>query len=342
MSESHQSILSLAEKERVVTFGKTKPYTWFFVIFWFVAAAMFVYFVCLFEMTGNLVARYTSCVLILASGVCASANAYLSDRMCGYQVRIPAVMWTERGARILADRNFDPLMSSILIRVAWTLLTFGMVALFLAEPVEGTPAVVSLAIFVMIGICLFGSVVYFWWKRWRRMQHPGDIDLSADGMYQRLGDRVLEVSWKDIRSWKGLVCRFQGEKYSEWGVVCNRQVSRRASQEARSYGSPRPQTFYPLLNAAGDVDNFSIMIASARLYPEWIESLLADPNRVERLRSILTFREGPKDFMLHLDSLSERHPGLPLSYSDLVMIDLSRPSWLSEWCREEMYVNGCL
>lgn len=262
--------------------------------------------------------------------------------MCGYQVRIPAVMWTERGARILADRNFDPLMSSILLRVAWTLVTFGFIALFLAEPEEGIPAVVSLAIVVMIGICLFGSVVYYWWKRRRRMQYPGDIDLSADGMYQRLEDRVLEVSWKDIRSWKGLVCRFQGETYSKWNVVCSRQVSRRVSQGAQSYGSPRPQVFYPLLNAVGDVDNFSIMIASARLYPEWIESLFADPNRVERLRSILTFRDGPKDFRLHLDSLSERLPGLPLSYSDLVMIDLSGPSSLSERRREEMYVNGCL
>lgn len=342
MSEYHQGILSFAEKERVVTFEKTKPYTWFFVIFWFVAAAMFVYFVCLFEMTGNLVARYTSCVLMLAGGVCASANAYHSDRMCGYQVRIPAVMWTDRGARILADRNFDPLMSSILLRVAWTLVTFGFIALFLAEPEEGAPAVVSLTIFVMIGICLFGSVVYYWWKRRRRMQYPGDIDLSAEGIYQRLEGRVLEVSWKDIRSWKGLVCRFQGETYSKWGVVCSQQVSRRACQETQSYGSPRPQIFYPLLNAVGDVDNFSIMIASARLYPEWIESLFADPNRVERLRSILTFRDGPKDFRLHLDSLSERRPGLPLSYSDLVMIDLSAPSWLSEWRREEMYVNGCL
>ena len=342
MSEYHQGILSFAEKERVVTFEKTKPYTWFFVIFWFVAAAMFVYFVCLFEMTGNLVARYTSCVLMLAGGVCASANAYHSDRMCGYQVRIPAVMWTDRGARILADRNFDPLMSSILLRVAWTLVTFGFIALFLAEPEEGAPAVVSLTIFVMIGICLFGSVVYYWWKRRRRMQYPGDIDLSAEGIYQRLEGRVLEVSWKDIRSWKGLVCRFQGETYSKWGVVCSQQVSRRACQEAQSYGSPRPQIFYPLLNAVGDFDNFSIMIASARLYPEWIESLFADPNRVERLRSILTFRDGPKDFRLHLDSLSERRPGLPLSYSDLVMIDLSAPSWLSEWRREEMYVNGCL
>ena len=174
------------------------------------------------------------------------------------------------------------------------------------------------------------------------MQYPGDIDLSAEGIYQRLEGRVLEVSWKDIRSWKGLVCRFQGETYSKWGVVCSQQVSRRACQEAQSYGSPRPQIFYPLLNAVGDVDNFSIMIASARLYPEWIESLFADPNRVERLRSILTFRDGPKDFRLHLDSLSERRPGLPLSYSDLVMIDLSAPSWLSEWRREEMYVNGCL
>jgi len=342
VSEYHQGILSFAEKERVVTFEKTKPYTWFFVIFWFVAAAMFVYFVCLFEMTGNLVARYTSCVLMLAGGVCASANAYHSDRMCGYQVRIPAVMWTDRGARILADRNFDPLMSSILLRVAWTLVTFGFIALFLAEPEEGAPAVVSLTIFVMIGICLFGSVVYYWWKRRRRMQYPGDIDLSAEGIYQRLEGRVLEVSWKDIRSWKGLVCRFQGETYSKWGVVCSQQVSRRACQEAQSYGSPRPQIFYPLLNAVGDFDNFSIMIASARLYPEWIESLFADPNRVERLRSILTFRDGPKDFRLHLDSLSERRPGLPLSYSDLVMIDLSAPSWLSEWRREEMYVNGCL
>ena len=342
MSTSSQYSLDMAARSRVVAFGKTKPYTWFFVIFWFVAAAMFVYFVCLFEMTGNLVGRYTSCVLMLAGGVCASANAYLSDRLCGYQVRIPAVMWTDRGARILADRKFDPLMSSILLRLAWTLVTFGFIALFLAEPEESTPAMVSLAIVVMIGICLFGSVVYYLWKRRRRMQYPGDIDLSAEGMYQRLEDRVLEVSWKDIRSWKGLVCRFQGETYSKWNVVCSRQVSRRASQGAQSYGSPRPQVFYPLLNAVGDVDNFSIMIASARLYPEWIESLLADPNRVERLRSILTFRDGPKDFRLHLDSLSERRPGLPLSYSDLVMIDLSGPSSLSERRREEMYVNGCL
>lgn len=342
MSDSHQSTLILAEKERVVTYGRTKLYTWCFAIFWLAAAAMFVYFVCLFEMTGNLIARYTSCVLILASGMCASANAYLSDRICGYQVRIPAVMWTERGVRILADRNFDPLMSSILIRVAWTLLAFGGIALFLADPEEGTPEVVSLTIFVMIGICLSGSVVYYWWKRRRRVQYPGDIDLSVDGMYQRLEDRVLEVSWKDIRSWKGLVCRFQGETYSKWNVVCSRQVSRRASQGARSYGSPRPQIFCPLLNAVGDVDSFSIMIASARLYPEWIESLFVDPNRVERLRSILTFRGGPKDFRLHLDSLSERRPGLPLSYSDLVMIDLSGPSSLSERRREEMYVNGCL
>lgn len=325
MSESHQSILSLAEKERVVTFGKTKPYMWFFVIFWFVAAAMFVYFVCLFEMTGNLVARYTSCVLILAGGVCGSVYTYLSGRMCSYQVRIPAVVWTEWGAKILADRNFDPLMSSILIRVAWTLLTFGGIAFMLADPEEGTPAVVSLTIFVMVGICLFGSVVYFWWKRRRRIQYPGDIDLSADGMYQRLEDRALEVSWKDIGSREGVVYKPQGDTYSEWGVVCNRQVSRRASQRARFYGMARPQVFRSLLNAVGDVDSFNIMIASARLYPEWIESLLADPNRVERLRSILTFREGPKDFMLHLDSLSERRPGLPLGYSDLVMIDLSAP-----------------
>lgn len=304
---------------------------------------MFVYFVCLFEMTGNLAASYTSCVLILASGACARANAYRSDRMCDYQVRIPAVMWIERGARILADRNFDPLISSILLRLAWTLLTFGGVALFLTDPEEGAPAVVSLTIFVTIGIFLFGSVIYYWWKRRKRMQHPGDIDLFADGMYQRLEDRVLEVSWKDIRSWKGLVCRFQGETYSKWNVVCSQQVSRRASQGgARSYGVARPQVFFPLLNAVGDVDSFNILIASARLYPEWIESLFVDPKRVERLRSILPFRDGPKDFKLHLDSLSERRPGLPLSYSDLVMIDLSGPSSLSERRREEMYVNGCL
>ena len=110
----------------------------------------------------------------------------------------------------------------------------------LADPEEGTPAVVSLTIFVMVGICLFGSVVYFWWKRRRRIQYPGDIDLSADGMYQRLEDRALEVSWKDIGSREGVVYKPQGDTYSEWGVVCNRQVSRRASQEAQSYGSPRP------------------------------------------------------------------------------------------------------
>lgn len=104
----------------------------------------------------------------------------------------------------------------------------------------------------------------------------------------------------------------------------------------------RPQVFFPLLNAVGDVDSFNILIASVRLYPEWIESLFVDPKRVERLRSILPFRDGPKDFKLHLDSLSERRPGLPLSYSDLVMIDLSGPSSLSERRREEMYVNGCL
>ena len=233
-------------------------------------------------------------------------------------------------------------MSSILLRLAWALVTFGLIALFLAEPEEGTPAVVSLTIFVMIGICLFGSVVYYWWKRRRRMQYPGDIDLSAEGVHQRLEDRVLEVSWEDIRSLEGLLYKPQGDTYSEWGVICSQQVSRKASQETQPYGSPRLQIFRPLLNAVGDVNNFSIMIASARLYPEWIESLLADPNRVERLRSILTFRDGPKDFRLHLDSLSERRPGLPLSYSDLVMIDLSAPSWLSEWRREEMYVNGCL
>ena len=72
--------------------------------------------------------------------------------MFNYQVLVPAVVRIERGVRVLADKKFDPLMSSVLVRLAWTLLTFGLVALMYTDPVDGTPAVVPIAIFMGIGV----------------------------------------------------------------------------------------------------------------------------------------------------------------------------------------------
>ena len=265
---------------------------------------------------------------MLASGVCASINTYFSDRMFNYQVLVPAVVRIERGVRVLADKKFDPLMSSVLVRLAWTLLTFGLVALMYTDPVDGTPAVVPIAIFMGIGVCLFGTVVYYWWKRRRRKQYPGDIDLSAEGMHQRLGDRVLEVTWKDLRAWRGLIHKFQGETYGVWEVVAGYPVNRQTSAVSVLSSSVRPQKFAPLLNSVGDIDKFNIVLASARRYPDWAKNLFMDPNRVDRIVRILTLDSTSKDFMQVADALFEKYPDLPLSYADLTMLDMNLPTSL--------------
>lgn len=330
MNISDSPVRVSCETERVATFHKTRVPTWIFIILWPVVAAAFVHFVCLDGKGSNRMATYLASVLILASGVCASISAYFSDRMFNYQVLVPAVVWTERGVRVLADKKFDPLMSSVLVRLAWMLLTFGFVALMCADPVNGTPAVVSVVFFMGIGIYLFGNVFYYWWKRRRRKQYPGDIELSAEGMFQRLGDRVLEVSWKDLRAWKGLIHKLQGETYGLWEVIATYPVDRRASNISALSSSERPQKFVPLLSSVGDADKFNIMLASARRYPDWANNLFADPNRVDRIVRILTLDSQPKRFMRVADALFEEYSDLPLSYADSTMLDLILPTTLLE------------
>lgn len=326
MSISESPAHVLYEVKRVTTIHRMRLSTRFFIILWPVVAAAFVHFVCLDGKGSNRMATYLASVLMLASGVCASISAYFSDRMFNYQVLVPAVVWTERGVRVLADKKFDPLMSSVLVRLAWMLLTFGLVALMCADPVNGTPVVVSVAVFLGIGIYLFGNVFYYWWKRRRRKQYPGDIELSTEGMFQRLGDRVLEVSWKDLRAWKGLIHKLQGETYGLWEVIAAYPVDRRASNMSVLSSSERPQKFVPLLSYVGDADKFNIMLASARRYPDWANNLFADPNRVDRIVRILTLDSQPKRFMQVADALFEKYSDLPLSYADSTMLDLTLPT----------------
>jgi len=328
MSISDSPAHASCEAERVTVFDRMRLSAWIFIILWPIVAAAFVYFVCLDGEGSSSTATYLASVLMLASGVCASINTYFSDRMFNYQVLVPAVVRIERGVRVLADKKFDPLMSSVLVRLAWTLLTFGLVALMYTDPVDGTPAVVPIAIFMGIGVCLFGTVVYYWWKRRRRKQYPGDIDLSAEGMHQRLGDRVLEVTWKDLRAWRGLIHKFQGETYGVWEVVAGYPVNRQTSAVSVLSSSVRPQKFTPLLNSVGDIDKFNIMLASARRYPDWAKNLFMDPNRVDRIVRILTLDSTSKDFMQVADALFEKYPDLPLSYADLTMLDMNLPTSL--------------
>ena len=69
---------------------------------------------------------------------------------------------------------------------------------------DGIPVTyVALALLTAVALISFVRSAHYAWMRHRRRRYPGDIELTPQGIRQRVADRVVEVSWQDINLWEG-------------------------------------------------------------------------------------------------------------------------------------------
>ena len=143
--------------------------------------------------------------IVLASfGMC--AYYLFSSRVFGYSVLVPEIVWEQTGVRLVADKNFDPLLSFIIFWMSCLFATIGII-LIIVDPEDGTDGIpityVALALLTAVALVSLARCAHYSWMRHRRRRYPGDIELTPQGIRQRVADRVVEVSWQDINLWEG-------------------------------------------------------------------------------------------------------------------------------------------
>ena len=124
--------------------------------------------------------------------------------------------------------------------------------------------------------------------RHRRRRHPGDIELTPQGIRQRVADRVVEVSWQDISVWEGGRRTNMGEYTDLWNAVSRNQVRHYGNREPKRYSGERPQKFGILLTPVVDNDAMHTFIWTAWTDPVWASTILSSQDRVGSLTEILS------------------------------------------------------
>ena len=228
--------------------------------------------------------------IVLASfGMC---SYYLfSSRVFDYVVLVPEIVWEQTGVRLVADKNFDPLLSFIVFWMSCLLAVIGII-LIIADPEDGMDGIpvtyVALALLTAVALVSLARCAHYAWMRHRRRRYPGDIELTPQGIRQRVADRVVEVSWQDISVWEGGRRTNMGEYTDLWNAVSRNQVRRFGNREPKRYAGERPQNFEILLTPVVATDAMHAFIWTAWTDPAWASTLLSSQDRVGSLTEILS------------------------------------------------------
>ena len=228
--------------------------------------------------------------IVLASfGMC---SYYLfSSRVFDYVVLVPEIVWEQTGVRLVADKNFDPLLSFIVFWMSCLLAVIGII-LIIADPEDGMDGIpvtyVALALLTAVALVSLARCAHYAWMRHRRRRYPGDIELTPQGIRQRVADRVVEVSWQDISVWEGGRRTNMGEYTDLWNAVSRNQVRRFGNREPKRYSGERPQNFEILLTPVVATDAMHAFIWTAWTDPAWASTLLWSQDRVGSLTEILS------------------------------------------------------
>lgn len=228
--------------------------------------------------------------IVLASfGMC---SYYLfSSRVFDYVVLVPEIVWEQTVVRLVADKNFDPLLSFIVFWMSCLLAVIGII-LIIADPEDGMDGIpvtyVALALLTAVALVSLARCAHYAWMRHRRRRYPGDIELTPQGIRQRVADRVVEVSWQDISVWEGGRRTNMGEYTDLWNAVSRNQVRRFGNREPKRYSGERPQNFEILLTPVVATDAMHAFIWTAWTDPAWASTLLSSQDRVGSLTEILS------------------------------------------------------
>jgi hypothetical protein len=239
---------------------------------------------------GSVEEKFGYVSLVLASfGMC--AYYLFSSRVFGYSVLVPEIVWEQTGVRLVADKNFDPLLSFIIFWMSCLFATIGII-LKIADPEDGMDGIpvtyVALALLTAVALISFVRCAHYAWMRHRRRRYPGDIELTPQGIRQRVADRVVEVSWQDINLWEGGRRSNMGEYMDLWNAISKKQICRFGNREPKRYSGERPQNFEILLTPVVDNDAMHTFIWTAWTDPAWASTILSSQDRVGSLTEILS------------------------------------------------------
>lgn len=226
--------------------------------------------------------------IVLASfGMC--AYYLFSSRVFDYAVLVPEIVWEQTGVRLVADKNFDPLLSFIIFWMSCLFAVIGII-LIIVDPEDGTDGIpityVALALLTAVALISFARCVHYSWMRHGRRRYPGDIELTPQGIRQRVADRVVEVSWQDINLWEAGRRSDMGEYTDLWNAVSRNQVRCVGNREPQRCSGERPQNFEILLTPVVDTDAMHAFIWTAWTDPAWASTLLSSQDRVGSLTEI--------------------------------------------------------
>ena len=229
---------------------------------------------------GSVEEKFGYVSLVLASfGMC--AYYLFSSRVFGYSVLVPEIVWEQTGVRLVADKNFDPLLSFIIFWMSCLFATIGII-LIIADPEDGMDGI------PVTYVALALRCAHYAWMRHRRRRYPGDIELTPQGIRQRVADRVVEVSWQDINLWEGGRRSNMGEYTDLWNAISKKQICRFGNREPKRYSGERPQNFEILLTPVVDNDAMHTFIWTAWTDPAWASTILSSQDRVGSLTEILS------------------------------------------------------
>lgn len=239
---------------------------------------------------GSVEEKFGYVSLVLAPfGMC--AYYLFSSRVFGFTVLVPEIAWEQTGVRPVADKNFDPLLSFIIFWMSRLFAVIGII-LIIADPEDGMDGIpvtyVALALLTAVALISFARCAHYAWVRHRRRRYSGDIELTPQGIRQRVADRIVEVSWQDINVWEGGRRSNMGEYTDLWNAVSRNQVRRVGNREPKRYSGERPQNFGILLTPVVDNDAMHTFIWTAWTDPAWASTILSSQDRVGSLTEILS------------------------------------------------------
>ena len=234
------------------------------------------------------------CVSFMLGGVCFGVWYILFARAGAYYVVIPGLVVGDHTATIVADPGHDPLLPLVMVRLGWAFMSFGLFFMLVDDPIaeaRGGDSLVEAAVALVCGLCMLCWALRLWVRRTRRRRYPGDIELSAQGIRQRVENRVTEAAWESLGAGLGVARNDRGEVIGTWLAVSSRKVTSVASQVPWSYQEGRPQQCKLLLTPVGKVFNFNTLLRAAQKDPQWASRLFDSPDRLKGVHRLLTARD---------------------------------------------------
>jgi hypothetical protein len=270
--------------------GRHEWYIWFFVVLWPLLGVGFVVLDCSMERSFGSVLVPIGYALLVLGSFCVSGYTLLFSRSAGYKVLKPEVVQTPSGVLVTADYKFDPDAASVLLRLGCASVIFGVLFALMLGGGDPGPESVSITfrtIFAGVGIIFLIRATQFWCRRKFCRRHPGDIELSYEGIRQWRGNHIACASWRYIEGWSGVKKNDLGEFQDFWEAISRSEVYYPASRDPVMFSSTRRQRFKLILNPVSDVYTMHALIHAAQENLDWAHELFTAPDRVKRVHDML-------------------------------------------------------